>query len=650
MYFGVDYYPEHWDVNIMNNDIKRIKEMGANIVRIGEFAWHLMEKEEGQYDFSFFDLVIEKCKNAEIKIMFGTPTATFPAWLAKKHPSILSKDENLQERSFGGRRQYCYNSPIYLEYSNKIVNKLVDHYKNEETIISWQVDNEFGHEGSDDCYCETCQNKFQEFLEKKYVNIDVLNETYGTIFWGQSYNNFKEIPSPLKTITTHNPSLKLDWMRFKSHSLNSYANSQISLVKSLRGSHQEVTTNFSGGYFIKLYDHEENAKNLDFVSYDNYPVWGGLKEPMKEAQIAMTLDFIRGLQEKNFWIVEQLMGAQGHDVIGYLPRPNQAKMWAYQAFAHGCENMLWFRWRGMNRGAEQYCYGIIDHDNRAGRKYLEVKETIEDLSKHETLIKTPIKSDIAVIYDFDNIWSWRAQKQSVEFDFTNEFMRLYTPFYNNNLNIDVIPFTKDFMKYKIIVLPVTKIIDEPFAERLKTFVSGGGTLIFSFRTGIKDRNNNIPFGKTLPGLVKDLCGIEVEEVESLQKGQETKINGYGKYKNLSGLCSVWRDLIIPQEAEVLFEFGDKFYEGKACITKNSYKHGKVYYFGGGINEDVLNIVVKDILDETGIKGIDTPKGLEVYKRNLNGENRYFILNHTDENIEYQGIIYKAFECKIVEIL
>ncbi|WP_372714913.1 beta-galactosidase, partial [Ilyobacter sp.] len=71
MYFGVDYYPEHWDIDLIDSDLKRMKEMGVNIVRIGEFAWHLMEKEEGKYDFSFFDMVIEKLNQNELKVMFG---------------------------------------------------------------------------------------------------------------------------------------------------------------------------------------------------------------------------------------------------------------------------------------------------------------------------------------------------------------------------------------------------------------------------------------------------------------------------------------------------------------------------------------------------------------------------------------------------
>lgn len=43
-------------------------------------------KNEGEYDFSFFDKVIEKAKAKGLKVIFGTPTATMPAWLAKNIP------------------------------------------------------------------------------------------------------------------------------------------------------------------------------------------------------------------------------------------------------------------------------------------------------------------------------------------------------------------------------------------------------------------------------------------------------------------------------------------------------------------------------------------------------------------------------------
>ncbi len=111
---------------------------------------------------------------------------------------------------------------------------MTKHYANEEAIVAWQIDNEFGHEGSDLCYCETCHEKFQTYLHRIYGHVDILNKVYGTIFWGQTYNDFNEIPMPTRTITTHNPSLQLDWARFKSESINTFAELQIDIVKNIR--------------------------------------------------------------------------------------------------------------------------------------------------------------------------------------------------------------------------------------------------------------------------------------------------------------------------------------------------------------------------------------------------------------------------------
>jgi beta-galactosidase len=648
VYLGVDYYPEHWDMNMMDPDMERMGEMGANIIRIGEFAWHMMESSEGHFDFSFFDMVINKAKEHNLKVMFGTPTATFPAWLAAKHPSILSKDEYGHTRIFGGRRQYCFNSEVYKEYSSKIVEKLVSHFKDEEAVIVWQIDNEFGHEGSDMCYCEQCCDGFRKFLKSKYKDIETLNRVYGTIFWGQTYNSFEEIPMPQPTITTHNPSLRLDWARFRCYSINSFGKLQIDLVKQHRGVHQQVTHNFSGGFFDKAYDLNIMAAELDFAAYDNYPVWGGLMEPMSPAHIAMTHDYIRGLKKKNYWIVEELMGAQGHNVIGYLPRPEQAKLWAYQAIAHGCENILFFRWRGMTRGAEQFCLGIIDQDNETGRKFYEAQSFMEDARKYESVLQSEIKSDIAVLYDFDNIWSWHCQQQSSEFDFTNELVRLYSPFYSLNANIDVVSTSVDFSAYKVLIVPVLQIIDEELSERLGEFAAKDGTVLFSFRSGVKDRNNNIHFGKVFPCNIRSLAGICIKEAESLQAGQDVKILGQGEHKGRRGCCRVWRDIITTETAEALYNYSDRFYSQNACITVNEYSKGKVYYVGGGADEETLNSIAKEIVEHCGIRHLESPEGLEAYTRDFDGEEWLIICNHTDGEIVYSDITYKPFESRITK--
>ena len=49
LYLGSAYYPEDWDVSEMPKDIAKMKELGMNVARMGEFAWAKMEPEDGSY-------------------------------------------------------------------------------------------------------------------------------------------------------------------------------------------------------------------------------------------------------------------------------------------------------------------------------------------------------------------------------------------------------------------------------------------------------------------------------------------------------------------------------------------------------------------------------------------------------------------------
>lgn len=647
MYLGVDYYPEHWDVSMIDEDLDRIVATGANTIRIGEFAWHMIEPMEGQFDFSYFDNFIKKAKIKGLNLIFGTPTATFPAWLALKEPSILSEDINGNKRVFGGRRQYCFNSPIYLKYANRITRELVKHYKDEQAIVAWQVDNEFGHEGSDMCYCSLCHKGFQAYLNQVYDAIEGFNTRSGTIFWGQTYNEFTEIPIPKKTITSHNPTLQLEWARFRSECINKFALNLIELVRCHKGGHQVVTHNYFGGFFNVHYDQVAMSQALDVVSYDNYPVWGGLEEPISPGHIGMTHDYMRGLKGQKFWILEELMGAQGHKDIGYLPRPNQGKLWAYQAMARGCTSMLFFRWRTMTRGAEQFCLGILDANNRDNQKLEEVTAFFKDIRQYEEVLNQPIESQVAVLYDYDNRWSWGGQPQSASFDFTNEFLRLYEGFYAQNVQIDVIPTIRDFSQYKVLVLPVMQIIDDTLAKRLKDFARAGGVLLFSFRAGIKDKDNNLYFGQIAPCKIADLCGIEIEAYESLGKGTKVPIRG-GNGLSVVYTASVWRDLIRLTTAESIMTYDDDFYRGYDAVTKNSYGKGYAYYIGCGLEEKAINALIKKIIQSHDIEYLDAPKGVEVIKRGAVNKGITMIMNHNAFSLTYDGIDLAPYEVYIRE--
>ena len=645
MLLGVDYYPEQWDPALLEADLDRILELGCNVIRIGEFAWHLMEPEEGAFDFSFFDRVIAAAKRRGLKVIFGTPTAAPPAWLVKKHPDILSQFPDGSPRAFGGRHVSCYSSLPYREHCGAIVRALAEHCKDEGAIVAWQVDNELGHEGSDQCWCPRCRAKFQSFLREKFQgDIRALNETYGTAFWSQEYNGFDEIPLPAPTITTHNPALRLDWERFCSENIRSFAAFQARLLREIIPG-CTVMHDFPGGGLGKHVDYAAVARELDRVAYNNYPVWGGQKEPLPPSEIAFGLDYIRGLKGENFWITEAIMGAQGHDVTGFLPRLGQAKLWSWQGMAHGCEGLIYFRYRGATKGAEQFCYGLLDADNVPRRRFFEARDFFREVRPYEQVLTTPVHSDAAILYDFDALASFRIQQQSVLLDCESEMKRLHGVLFRAGQNVDVLPASRDFSRYKLVLVPNLIVTDPDFAARLKAYVAGGGVAVVTYRTAVKDRDNNLVFGKTVPVDLNDLLGLYVEETESVQEYDCIPLSG----ESGPGAAGIFRDMAVPQGAQVLWRYADPFYRQYAAITRSDYGRGAAYYLATTPDRNTLDQVLAQAMARAGLERLELPEGVEAVTRGQGDRRVRILLNHNPVPVCALGRELAPFQAAVLPL-
>lgn len=627
MLFGADYYPEHWPKERWKTDARLMREANINVVRMAEFSWALLEPCEGSYDFSWLDEIIEILSSEGIQTVLGTPTAAPPIWLSEHYPRTLMRDRNGQARGFGSRRHYCYNSPNYQELTRNIVRKMTQHYQNHPHIIAWQIDNEFGCHDTTRCYCSNCRYAFQQWLKAKYQTLSELNREWGTVFWSQTYDAWQQIPLPAHGtchdsddfLHGYNPGLLLDFYRFSSDSVVGYQRLQADEIRMF--SKVPVTHNCMGNF--NDIDYFKLGRDLDFISWDNYPTMQWKTSSYKE--VAMTHDLMRGIKNKSFWVMEQQSGPCGWSTMGSTPRPGQLRLWTYQAAAHGAEAIVYFRWRSCTVGTEQYWHGILDHDGIPRRRYTEIKKTGAELKELDRLMAgSEVISEAALIHSYDNHWSHSFQRHALSFDYEKLIASYHGALLSRNLSCDIIGIHHDLSSYKLVIMPAFNLMNEAAKEKTEAYVRDGGTLLVTFRSGTKTWNNAMTT-QTLPGYFKALAGIEVYEFDGVPDGRKTEVTAtFGKVQ-----AGIWCEILKPVTATAIGTYDSEYYRGEAAITVNTFGKGKVYYVGCGLFDEGIEALMAQVAENTGIKPLlpECIDGVEVTKRATGSGIFYTVLNH-----------------------
>lgn len=655
---GADYYPEHWDKSLWKNDVKLMKETGVNIVRMAEFAWSRLEPAEGEYSFGWLDEIICLFAEVGIEVFLCTPTSTPPQWLFEKYPEVIQVDRNRNRIPTGIRGHRCLNSPVYRTLSEKIITKMVERYKNNQSVIGYQIDNELE---ANHCFCPVCEEKFRNFIIDKYGTTDELNKAYGNNVWSGEFSSFSQVKPPYGEHQKWlNPSHTLDFSRFASDSTADYVNFQLNLIKSI-DKNALVTTNCwlceNMPDFYKLF------KNLDFVSYDNYPALNLPEDKETLYSHSFHLDLMRGIKKKNFWIMEQLSGPTGGwSPMSQTPRPGMIKGYTMQAVAHGADAVLHFRWRSAISGAEMFWHGIIGHSNVPGRRFEEFKQLCADIAEYKSIAGSQVKNNIALLYSSEHEYALKLQPQTEGMHYLRQLKSLHDSFVSIGLGVDIINEKEDLSAYKIIAAPTLFITNNEVAEHLYEAARNGASIILTNRSGVKDKYNKCIM-QQLPTIYSELAGIHVAEYDPVgnRKLKLDIVNGewkqkYNKQDSQFPYCTQWCDLLECTSAVPLAVYGGEFYKGTAAVTHNNYGKGNVYYIGTIIDRQSYISLAKIIAGQADIAYIDKlPPGIEITCRySTDGRKKWqFIFNNTTDCKEIfingKDINIEPFGMEVMEI-
>ncbi|HEX7366787.1 MAG TPA: beta-galactosidase [Pelobium sp.] len=575
LYFGVAYYPELWDENLIDSDIERMKELNINVVRMGEFAWSKMEPSEGVYDFEWLRHIIQKLHKNNIDVILGTPTATPPAWLWTKYPEIGRVDEDGYLLGRGGRRDVKYTSSIYNQKCKQIAAKMAQEFGKQPGVIAWQIDNEFK---LDYDYSAETRVLWQQWLLTKYQTISQLNSKWGANLWSQNYDSFAEVPMPNKRVW-YSPSLKFDWALFTNQQIYNFELLQIEAIKAY--SALPITHDQMPGQPV---DYEKLAEIEDFSAiniYHNYKVYD---------RILSNYDRLRTLSKRMYWLFEtspNYAGGGEKGITWFTHEPDKsvkAFMWAN--YALGGQGAMFWLWRQQWAGQEMTHGSVISAWGKPAANYQDIKDLGQEISKASTfLLENPVMpAKVGIVYSNLSDIGFGIENYVDGLKYYQEWTaKFYKPLLAAHVPRDVVYPSSNLSGYKMLIVPMMPYLSEEFKDKLESWVKSGGLLILGPMTGYRTANWT-SFTDNATGNLERWTGVNtVSRVPApLNKNNndlDVHLNWLSIVEKDSTAVSLWADALSSKSGNVLANYSNGMQKYEPAVIENKVGAGKVIVLG-----------------------------------------------------------------------
>ena len=613
--YGAAYYNEYMpgdqDARLIK-DVELMKAGGLNVVRMGESTWSLWEPEDGHFEYAWMDRVVDAMGKAGIKVILGTPTYSIPAWMAHQHPEILA--DRIPPGPFGGqpipsayglRQNMDTDSPAYRFYAERLIRHIVAHYKDNPTVIGWQLDNETSSYEADnpDVFIG-----FQHYLEKKFVTPEALSKAWFLNYWGENIHTWEDLPKRDGTIST---GYKLEWSRWSQMRVTDFLHWQANLVRECASPRQFVTTDY-GGMMRRDVNEEAIASFLDIPAVN---IYHGTQDHYDGSFQSLQGDFTRSLKHGNFLITEtnaQTIGWTSESQ--FPPYDGQLREDVYTHLSNGANMVEYWHWASIAANQETYWKGILSHDLEPNREYAEMSRTAHELEKIGShLVGYKIHNQVAILWsrDSDNAIAFmpygggvpaRSWTQEPE-GYVSLVQQMHHSLYDLNIGSDfVFPETQDFSAYKLLIVPALYIADDALLNRISDYVKNGGHVVMTFKSGFANENSAVRWVRA-PGPLREAAGFSYQEFSNLEhplalKGDPFHVGGD------ANKVQFWAEFLMPEHAKPLAYYDHPFFGKWPAITENDFGSGTLLYEGTYLSDALQTAVLKRAVGEAGLASAD----------------------------------------------
>ncbi|MFG6380653.1 MAG: beta-galactosidase [Muribaculum sp.] len=637
--YGAAYYHEYMPYDRLDKDIAMMKDAGMTVVRVGESSWGLFEPQEGKFAFEWMDTILDKFHAAGIKVILGTPTYSIPAWLAHKHPEVLSEKMNGEKAHYGIRQNMDFTNPTYLFYSERIIRKMLDRYAKHPAVIGYQVDNELEARGVNN---RDYFIGFRNYMKDKFGgDLDLLTKEWGMNYWGMNINTWEEF---YERDGVTSPSYKNEWERYNRKRIADFLNWQCDIVNEYKRPDQFVTH-----CFMPAFHNVDQVESFRQMQYPAINVYHGVQDGQDGQLIAYAGDYMRTVAGNNYLITETNAQGTGWDSKGqYPPYDNQLRQNVYSHYASGANMVEYWHWATLHYGQETYWRGVLGHDLQPNRVYREFQRTASELDRiGKDIVNLKKDNKVAILYSHDSHHALTFMPYhnggGYPVDANYPVDLAHKALYFQNIETDIVPCDKmrDFSKYSMLVVPPLYVADDSLLTAIDKFVKDGGYVVMMHKSGYCNEHSAVR-PVPAPGPLRDACGFYYQEYSTIGN-MKLKDNAFGLGDRNS--INTWYEFLVPETAKPL-AYGDHPFFGQwPVITENSYGKGKLYYIGAYPSQELLDKIVRMAAVEKGLIADDEVRFPVIVRSGVNdkGQKLDYVFNYSAAPVDFVNDRGKAIE-------
>jgi len=615
LFVGTCYQPVDRSPEEIRRDIALMRDAGFTLVRMGDLSWDAFEPSDGNFQFAWFDDILQQMDEAGIKVILDIGGLPAPIWLHHEHPSVNVVDQNGVMLQPARRYMEDISDPVYREHAKRFADALMSHYAHHPALSAIGYDNEIGDGYMS--YSAADRLRFIEWLEARYGTVEELNKAWATQRWSRRLGSFDEVqlpngdgPSP--------PERYLDLRRF-------WSDQAIETLMDLEAIRRKNMPELPSA--SNLWDTAWRM-GFDYLgsSYQDYATHGAMGfYPGSAVGTTLNALLVKGELETPVWFNEFITA--GSDRYG--PPKGSIRMWAYQALLYYGQVFLGWTFNTHRGGEEQALFGMLDHDGTPSWKYREWQRLAREFWRLSQLgFPRDRRPEVAIAYSFDTAIASRPPAGNTARDYystpySQQVSQAFEPLYEDNVDVALLNLANSTLDYKLLIVPGLYVMDERSAAAIRRYVRDGGTVVMTAFSAKVDEHSQW-FDTPLPGRLDDVFGIRTSEFYRQSPLPEVSFEDQTLKASMD-----FYEVLEPRSARILAAFTNT--PGRSpAVTVNDYGKGHAIYLATPAEPSILGPILRSLYASLGVeRGPETPAGVSA--RVVAGRTLY--VNTTDQAVD-----------------